>query len=135
LSLATGGLAVVVLAAWRHFESLRGTFSNYVLMAADSIGLVAKPSAEVSDAITTPGLLSLNDSKAMAVLVFLGVTLALASVLLSLRAQSKAEPSLYLGAGFACGSSSLIFVNYYASLLAILIGGAALVAVRRWRQA
>ena len=135
LSVATGAVALLLLASWRHWESLRGAFSNSVLMVADSLGLVSPSSAATPDSISAPGLLALNDSSALAILFGLGIYFALTAILLSFRAQSKGESTLYVGAGFVCGAASLVLISYYASLLALLIGGTTLVAIRHRRQA
>lgn len=130
-SIVTGAFALVSVIAAKHFELRRGAGSSWLLNTADRLGFIRNPPEGAMDEATAPGLLSFTDETALNKLLCLGVVLGLTSLALSLWATARREDSLHLGAGLVCGGLALVVAHYFFGIGALVLGSAALLAIRR----
>jgi len=135
VAIVLGGIAILLVVGAKHAESFLGTASAEVLRWANQLGLVKAVTPGSVAELKRPGLLSLTDETAVAILLWLGAYLAVSAIALALWAERRGESSLYLGAGVICGASALTFVSQTAGFVALGFGGLAVLALRRVRHA
>jgi hypothetical protein len=130
-----GPVAVAAVCMAKEAEVLRPGKVGFFLRWLDYLGLLKAPLATDEVEVRAIGFLSFTDSRVIATLLYFGVYLAAWAMGFALRAENNGEDSLYLGAGFMCGSVALVQFNYFAGMAAMLAGAAALLHIRSRRDA
>src|SRR5438876_3244132 len=135
LSVWLGAAAIVLAIVATYTESLRGRGSAWLLNWLDAQGLVPPARSGGVVELTNPSALLVTDQIAIQWLLAHSVWFAVCSMLFALWAEHKRESSLYLSAGFICGSSSLVLLSPAASMLAMLLGAVFLLALCKYHAA
>lgn len=134
-SIVFGVLAILLVSVAQHAESFRGTGSAYLLTLADRWGLVRTPPANAETELRPSSIIALTDETALIGVLGYGIYLAIAAVLVASWAEFKREESLYLAAGFICGTGAVFLVHRIAGLVFLLLGAIVILGVRRARAA
>ncbi|MBS7808525.1 hypothetical protein [Variovorax sp. PCZ-1] len=106
----TGICALVITLAATYFESIRGSWSAWLVNTLDKLGLVRKPSQLRITEVYPINFWSMNDEIAIQRSLIFGLMLACFAMVVSVHSKYKASTSLYSGSGFICGS--LAFATY-----------------------
>jgi len=130
-----GAVAVILAIVGTYAESLRGRGSARFLNWLDAHGLVPPPKPGGVIELTNPSALLVTDQIAIQWLLAHSVWFAVCSMLFALWAEHKRENTVYLSAGFACGSSGLVLLSPAASMFAMSLGAVSLLALRRYHRA
>ncbi len=130
-----GAIAIVLVIVAQYAENSRGITSAYLLNWLDARGLVRSPNPGSVVEFGNPGLFLITDKGAIQWLLVYSMWFSVWSILLALWAEFKREDTLYLGAGFTLGVLAIELFSFQLSLLAMGIGAAAVIALRRKRHA
>ena len=127
---------MIAVSVAKHYESFRGVGSSYLVRTLDRFGFVREAPAGTETEWNPSGLVfPLTDESVLRALLLYGGYLAVASMLLAIWAEYRREENLYLSAGFVCGAGGLCLFNELFGLVAISIGSAAVLLLRRARSA
>jgi len=160
LSLLVGAFAIPIAMIATYLQSVLGPGTGAVLQWLDRMGVVSqsdipaplvqalslfpdleklglvKPVVFVSGVpeMTEISAFSLNDGRAISMLLALSVVLALVSIGAVLLAEYRREPTLFPSAGYICGVLALALVWPLAGLVSAIAGIAALLVLRYQRE-
>ncbi|MFZ2269112.1 MAG: hypothetical protein WAV95_16165 [Azonexus sp.] len=160
LSLLVGVFALPVAMIASYLQSLLGSGSGAVLQWLDRMGVVSqsdmpaplvqvlslfpdleklglvKPVVFVSGVpeMTEISVFSLNDGRAMSLLLVLSVLLSLVAIGAALWAEYRRESTAFASAGYICGVLALALVWPLAGLVSAIAGIAAVLVLRYQRE-
>lgn len=130
ISVVLGVLSVPVAGAAAYFRSLlggRGT--SFIIDWLMARGATLERPATVH-AVSNPGLLSVTDERAVALLVTISVILAGGAMAFALASEHRRERTLYLSVGYICGALAIFELRPLFGMIA-MIGGIAIAMVMR----
>ncbi|MBI3348561.1 MAG: hypothetical protein HY020_15310 [Burkholderiales bacterium] len=127
---------MVAISVAKHFESLRGAGSGYLLTALDRYGLIKEAPPGTETEMRPSGLIfPLTDESVLRAILFYGGYLSVASILLAVWAEYRREENLYLSAGFMCGAGGILLAHTLFGIVAVAAGVTAVLLLRHARSA
>jgi hypothetical protein len=135
LSLVLGSVALVSVATATHIQSVIRWGSWEVVKFASRFGLLAAPESAGDPAFRPPSLFTLNDYTVTLMLLWFGLYLAFAGILVAICSEALREQNLYVASGIALSSHALILFNPSLGITALVVSTFAAMFVRRNRPA
>jgi len=134
LGLGAGVVAIGLMHAARHSQSLRASTQGVLLGWVDRLGWVQPPGPGLFMVIEPPGWLSFTDATGLKALLTLGSALATVAMLPAVMSDQRREMSPFAGAAFMCGACAWSVHEFAAGFIALAAGAVAVIGVRALRR-
>jgi hypothetical protein len=131
LSLVLGATAIPCVAVAEYNRSILHQGSWEVLKFAARHGLLAPPETSGAPAFKPPSLLMLNDFTATSLLLWFGIYLATAGLVIAIWSESRQEQCLYVAVGIVTCSMAIILCHATVGITALICTTLTVLGVRR----
>src|SRR5450432_1580474 len=131
LSLVAGSLALPSVLIATYLASAYGKGDGYLVRWLDVHGLIRTAPLERVPELRAHSFWVINDEIAIQRLLFVGIVLGIAAMIAARVAEYRDESTLYLAPGFIGGVLGISMYNPLLGLVAMIIGGVALLVIRR----
>jgi len=133
ISIWSGAFSVVLACFSVYAESLLWDGSMIILSWLDRNGFT-RNAPEAVTAFEPLSILSINDDRAITIVIFMAIVLAATAAISCLIAEKKQEDSIYSSAGYIFASLAIARIQIYAGMGVMIIGFLFVCFVRKKSQ-